>query len=124
MPKFKVDVKSFIIVEVEAPDAAAARRCADDYVETGLSPTAMEIEAWNDQDREVGDTAIVIDASGGFCVDGYSETERICEKCSDFIDHGEGSDPYCFSCTPEPEEPPLDTPSLDDSFHRNEMDVD
>lgn len=75
MAKYKVDVKAFIALEVEADSEEAARAYADEYVEQSLSPAEMETEAWNDVKRGEGETARVTYA-GCLVVDGTSQVEE------------------------------------------------
>lgn len=76
MPKYTVDVKAFINLTVEAPDADSARLAADRYVEESCSPSFLETRAWMDAVVADGEAAYVTDASGGFSVDSYSEVEE------------------------------------------------
>lgn len=69
MPRFRVDVKAFLSVEVDAESTEQARERADAFVDH-LSPTAQE---QLDYGEEFG---FAIDASGGFAVDGTSEVEE------------------------------------------------
>ena len=71
MPKFSVDVKAFISVQVEAPDRAAARAAADLFVEN-LSPTTHYIQGYSGQLKEFGELALILEETGSFDVDGES----------------------------------------------------
>lgn len=76
MAKFKVDVKAFIALEVEAESEGDARAYADEYVEQSLSPGEMEAEAWNDVQKAEGWKSTRITYAGSFVVDGTSEVEE------------------------------------------------
>lgn len=123
MPKFSVDVKAFIKVDVEAADAAAARTVAENFVEH-LSPEAGYIGGYNEGLSVASETAKIADA-GSFDIDGTSEVERICGECGEPIDRDDRSsiNPGIHDFCEPPPEVPLDTPSLDTSFHDHEMDV-
>jgi len=75
MPKYIVDVKAFISIEVEADSEDAARSAADDYVEICLSPNEDEVNAWNQVQEEDDDPPIL--SASVWTVDGYSEVEEI-----------------------------------------------
>lgn len=87
MPKFKVDVKAFLSVTVEADDPQQARAAANLYAEFG-------------PEFELGEDVKVLE-DDGWNVDGWSEVERVCAGCDTFLDHGEGTDELCFDCARE-----------------------
>jgi hypothetical protein len=119
-----VDVKAFIRVSVEAPNAAVARKEADALVES-CDPTPGFINGWNTV-RRVDNPKVRVADAGSFEVDGTSEVEKICNGCGEALDEfveGEFASGYHPDCEPEPPEPPEDTPSLDTSFHDHEMNV-
>jgi hypothetical protein len=76
MPKYSVDVKAFISVEVEAPDEATARAAADLFVEN-LSPTNHYIAGYSGQLKEFGEPAIITENTASFDVDGESEVMEV-----------------------------------------------
>jgi len=76
MAKYKVDVKAFIALEVEADSEEAARAYADEYVEQSLSPAEMETEAWNDVQKAEGWKSTRITYAGSLVVDGTSQVEE------------------------------------------------
>lgn len=121
MAKFSVDVKAFIKVDVEAENEDEARRIADSFVEN-LSPADGYVGGYNQGLALAGETARIGDA-WDFSVDGYSDVERLCEECGEPFDDQSFKGKLCLYCEPGPEEPPLDTPSLDTSFHDHEMNV-
>lgn len=117
MPKYSVDVKAFITIEVEAASVASARAEADRFAE-GLSPNEHYVTGWNSVQKLKGGP--ILGTVGELSVDGTSEVERICEECGEFTDDvSQALHPECH----DELEPPLDTPSLDTSFHDHEMDV-
>ena len=75
MAVFKVDVKAFILIEVDADNAQEARYFAEDYVEQSLSPSEIEFGAWNDVQADEGETSKIVSTTG-FQVDGVSEVEE------------------------------------------------
>lgn len=113
MPKYKVDVKAFASVEIEASSAAEARRAADGFIEA-LSPVQAYIDGYN------GETTNRIGNEPYLEVDGSSEVERMCDSCGETTE-GLGHS-LCWECEPDTEVP-LDTPALDTSFHDHEMNV-
>ena len=69
--RYKVDVKAFISVVVEADDEDAARSAADALVER-LAPNADFIDGFNRTDS----FAPQVEETSGFDVDGESEVEE------------------------------------------------
>lgn len=63
MPRFTVDVKAFIQIEVEAPDADAANAAAIEFVE-GLAPDPNYTSAYRDKKIELGSDRYPVEASG------------------------------------------------------------
>lgn len=104
MPKFSVDVKAFIAVSLEAPNAAEARKRAEHFV-GWLDPTMEFILDYNadHEDEEIEGASIGIDGESDVELD---DDDEICGQCND---------PRCDGCVP------FDTPSLDTSFHDHEM---
>lgn len=74
MPKFKVDVKAFMSVTVEAKTSSEARAAANLYAEFGQGC----IDAHPDKSVKIID-------DDGWCVDGYSEVEKICPSCEENV---------------------------------------
>lgn len=72
MPRYRVDVKAFISVVVEADDPALAQGRADRFVEW-LSPTIEQIDDY------CTDHAPIDTDTGPFDVDGESSVEEIDE---------------------------------------------
>lgn len=75
MPKFAVDVKAFINIEVEAPNAKAAIAAAEDFVRSCEPTTDFRI-GWNDGAKIAGEPERIVEA-GGFDIDGDSDVEEI-----------------------------------------------
>lgn len=126
MSKFSVDVKAFVRVEVEAPNADAARKAADEFIEAMDDPVTREIHHYNEfrSGRPIEPHTVL--GHGGYFVDGSSDVDKACERCGEVLDDpelAEDEPELCYGCAPEEQEPPLDTPSLDTSFHDHEMDI-
>jgi hypothetical protein len=85
MPEFRVDVKAFINVTVEAPTAQAARREAERLVEA-CDPTELFINGWNDTNKAERPEVQIVETCG-FAVDGTSDVE--CSECGDILYGGE-----------------------------------
>lgn len=74
MPRYKVDVKAFINITVEAESKSEAARTANDYVQDGLTPDEFEFEGWNQSLKYNEETASIVSTTG-FVVDGYPDVE-------------------------------------------------
>ena len=119
MPRYRVDVKAFISIEVTAPNVDAARSEADSLVYS-CDPTPGFIKGWNDSIK-LDRPGVRIADTDGFSVDGTSEVERVCDECGEITDDITQS--RCWACDEDEREVPDDTPSLDTSFHDHEMNV-
>lgn len=99
MPKFKVRIDACFTYDVEAD-------CADD------AQAAAESRFENEDYEENRVTETLVFKEDGVTIadddDDDDDDDDLCGQCHD---------PRCDGCTP------LDTPTLDDSFHRGEMDV-
>lgn len=122
MPNYAVDVKAFMTVRVEAPNEQAARAAAEEFVEA-CDPTDPFIWGYNQHRINRPIEPHKVTSANGFSVDGTSPVEQVCSECEDELNDDEKQAGICRVCEPEPEEPPLDTPSLDTSFHDNEMEI-
>lgn len=72
MPKFRVDVKAFISVVVDAEDAAEAQGRADHFVEW-LSPTIEQIDDNSDYHEPIDTDTGPFDVDGESCVEEIDE---------------------------------------------------
>jgi len=76
VPLYSVDVKAFINLTVEAASPEEARRAADDYVETSLSPEPEEVAGYNSVlDEEGVGGGRVVPGGYSWAVDGDSTVE-------------------------------------------------
>lgn len=76
MPKYAVDVKAFISVQVVAPNEDAARKAAELFVDN-LTPSTEYIKGYAAQQTEFGEPAVIHEDTGCFDVDGDSEVDEI-----------------------------------------------
>lgn len=74
MPKYAVDIKAFINIEIEADNAADARAEAERLVES-CEPDSNFIDGWNSVQRQNGGALIL--ETGCFAIDGESEVDEL-----------------------------------------------
>jgi hypothetical protein len=102
-----VSVTALIRVEVEAQGEDEARLAAEGFVRW-LDPTAEFLALSNEEPDHHPVLSASIDIEGESDVEAEDDDRELCPVCWD---------QQCEGCSPP------DTPALDDSFHRGEMDV-